>query len=86
AHAKRFLTLPIPLYFYRSYNTSITRRAVNSAEKVYYWISEFNAFLGVLSELKKRNELLRANPYYCYEAARKHFHGATSTRVTLGNN
>ena len=70
AHANRFLRLPTPLYFYRRYNTSLTRALRAPSEQVSYWVEAFVAFLNALNELQNRTEFLRENPYYCYEATR----------------
>ena len=70
AHAKRFLRLPIPLYFYRRYNTSITRTERTSKEQLSYWVTAFIAYLKALNELQNKNEVLKENPNYCYEAVR----------------
>ena len=70
AYAKRFLRLPIPLYFYRRYNTSITRTERTASEQLTYWVAAFIAFLKALNNLQSRVEILRENPNYCYEATR----------------
>lgn len=71
AYAKRFLRLPIPLYFYRRYNgSSITRITRTPQEQLSYWIAAFIAFLKALNALQSRTEILQANPNWCYEATR----------------
>lgn len=69
AHAKRFLRLPISLYFYRRYNsTSITRTARTPKEQLAYWVSSFMAFLKAANDLQNRTIVLKEHPNYCYEA------------------
>ena len=70
AYAKRFLRLPTPLYFYRRYNTSITRAVRDSKEQLSYWVTAFIAYLKALNELQNKTEVLKENPNYCYEAVR----------------
>ena len=74
AYAKRFLRLPVPLYFYRCYNdNSITRTVRTPAEQTNYWISAAVNFLKGLNELQNKVEFLREHPVYCLKIAEKHF-------------
>lgn len=69
AYAKKFLRLPIPLYFYRRYNGGSITRATRTHEKqISYWVSTLSVFLKALSELANKAEFLREHPVYCYEA------------------
>lgn len=71
AHAKRFLRLPVPVYFYRRCSvTSISRTIRLPAEQLSYWISAFIAFFKALNELQDKVEFLKNNPFYCYETVR----------------
>ncbi|MBR4903147.1 MAG: glycosyltransferase [Selenomonadaceae bacterium] len=90
AYAKRFLRLPIPLYFYRRYNTSITRTAKTPEEQLSYWVTALIAYLKALNELENKTEVLKNNPNWCYEAARGgHFewvlNRTNEARKELGN-
>ena len=91
AHAKRFLRLPVPLYFYRRYSSgSITRKARSSSEQVTYWVSAFTAFLRALNDLQNKTEILSENLNWGYEAVRDgHFefclHRTAEVREKLGN-
>ena len=90
AYAKRFLRLPIPLYFYRRYNTSITRTTRTPQEQLSYWVSALIDYLRALNELQNKTEVLRNNPNWCYEAARGgHFewvlNRTNEARKELGN-
>ena len=71
AHAKKFLRLPIPLYFYRRYNSgSITRTTRQPEEQLTYWGFALAAFIKALVEISNKSDFLRENPFYCYEALR----------------
>ena len=71
AHARRFLRLPTPLYFYRRYSSgSITRKARSASEQIAYWVSAFTAFLQALNELQNKTEVLRENLNWGYETVR----------------
>ena len=91
AHARRFLRLPVPLYFYRRYSSgSITRKARSAQEQVAYWVSAFTAFLRALNELQNKTEILSENLNWCYEAVRDgHFefclYRTAEAREKLGN-
>lgn len=91
AHAKRFLRLPVPLYFYRRYSSvSITRKARLASEQVVYWVSAFTAFLRALNELQNKIEILRENLNWGYEIVRDgHFefclYRIEEERKKLGN-
>ena len=71
--SKRFLRLPIPLYFYRSYSAeSISRKKRNPAEQSFHWALTFVTWLKALKKLEKENDILRQNPAYCAQAATRH--------------
>ena len=69
-HAKKFLRIQNPLYFYRSYSTgSVTRTKKTFEEQIPFtvsaiivWLREFQIFAG-------KNEILKKNPEFCYMAA-----------------
>lgn len=92
AYAKRFLRLPIPLYFYRRYNsTSLTRTMRTPQEQLAYWVSAFVDYLKALKSLENRTEVLRKNPNWCYEAVKGgHFEWVLNrtdeARKNLSNN
>lgn len=74
AHAKRLLRLPIPLYFYRHYNSdSVAWKNVEAPAQVTKTVSSFVDFIKALSELATADELLKDNPSYCYEVVRSYF-------------
>ena len=73
-YARRFLRIPAPLYFYRRHDTdSISMKKRPPREQVSYWISTFITWLKTLNELANKIEILRNNPAYCFEAAKRHF-------------
>ena len=73
-YAQRFLRIPAPLYFYRRYDmNSISTKKRPPREQVSYWISTFVTWLKTLNEIANKIEILRNNPAYCFEAAKRHF-------------
>lgn len=71
AYAKRFLRFPIPLYFYRRYNSGSVTRIMREAEKqLAYWGYALTVFIKALIELTNKVDFLKENPFYCYEALR----------------
>ena len=87
-HAKRFLRLPMPLYFYRISNTtSVTRKQKEPSEQIARWISILVGFMKNLSALEAENEILLENPAYCFEAFKSHLEWClaitSSTRYEL---
>lgn len=73
-HAKSVLRLPVPLYFYRKYNTgSISRIKRSTSEQVSYWVSSFVEWLKTLHKLANKTDILKENPAYCYEASKRDF-------------
>ena len=74
-HAKRFLRISTPFYFYRSYNTqSISHlKSRTTSEQISRWISSFVAWSQSLKELENSNEILSKNPAYCLVASKNHF-------------
>ena len=69
AYAKRFLRLPIPLYFYRRYNgSSISRATRTASEQLTYYVQGLTLFLKALLELQNKTKVLKENPNWCYEA------------------
>ncbi|MBQ3442326.1 MAG: glycosyltransferase family 2 protein [Selenomonadaceae bacterium] len=73
SHAKKFLRITTPLYFYRSYNSSITRTNTKSPKQISFWFSDFTNFVKVLHEIEDNNEVLLKNPAYCLPALKKFF-------------
>ena len=65
-HAKRLLRLPIPLYFWREHDKSITNQKKSPREEISFRVSKFVDFLKALNDLSNRNEILRQNPTHCY--------------------
>ena len=89
-HARRFLRISTPLYFYKTYNDhAMSRKARAPQEQVRHWFSSFVKFNEALHELEKKNEVLAANPLYCLEASKKTFawtlHRTEDARKELGN-
>ena len=73
--SKRFLRLPIPLYFYRNYSAeSVSRKKRTPTEQSFHWMSAFVAWLKALNELAKKIEILRQNPALCCQASNLHFY------------
>ena len=73
-HARRFLRISTPLYFYRTFNDhAMSRRTRPPQEQCRHWFSSFVKFAKSLYELEKEHEVLAENPLYCLEAARKTF-------------
>ena len=73
-HAKRFLRLPTPLYFYRRYAGGIFAwNKEDSQEQLAQGIQSFVAFVEALNSLKDKNDILRENPSHCYEVLRRYF-------------
>ena len=73
-HAKRFLRISTPVYFYRSYNTkSVTNIKRDPSKQVAHWISGFVAFAKLLRDLENENEILSENPIYGFAALETHF-------------
>lgn len=73
-HAKRFLRLPTPLYFYRRYNnSSIIRKVRPPKEQLAYWFSTFVDFANNLYELQRDNVILSQNPSYFFRTLKTHF-------------
>ena len=71
-HAKRFLRISVPLYFYRRYNeNSIIRTLRVAQEHCRYWLFAFVSFVKALRELEKETEVLLENPLYCLAASNK---------------
>ena len=73
SHAKKFLRITTPLYFYRSYNSSITRTNMKLPEQMFFWFSDFTNFVKILHEIENSNEILFKNPSYCFSALKKFF-------------
>ena len=72
-HAKRFLRLPTPLYFYRHNTFSVTKTKREPSEQMSHWLSAFFEFVKNLRELEEKNEILSKNPAYCLAAYKSHF-------------
>ena len=72
--AERFLRLPEPLYFYRSYSAdSVTRNNRPPAQQISYWLKAFVLWTEALSQIASGIEILKRNPFYCYMATDQHF-------------
>ncbi|MBD3878631.1 MAG: glycosyltransferase [Quinella sp. 1Q5] len=73
-YAKRLLTLPIPLYFYRSHNAeSVSHKKRTPPEQVSHWVSAFVLWLEAFDELLKKTAILKQNPLYYCQALSLHF-------------
>ena len=73
-HAKRFLRLPLSLYFYRSDSAeSVSRKKRTPSEQSVHWVAAFVAWLKALNELTDKTEILRRNSFYCRQALALHF-------------
>lgn len=73
SHAKRFLRITTPLYFYRNYNNSISRKSGKPLEQILFWFSCFTDFVKILHEIEKNNAILSENPFHCLRAIISHF-------------
>ncbi len=74
AHAKNLVRMPFPFYFYRHYRVgSVVTTKRKPEEQISHWVSAFIPWLGALSNLYKRIEMLHENPAYCYKALFNHF-------------
>ena len=71
-HAKRFLRLTTPLYFYRRYNVNSVSQS-KTANSFSNWVLSFNDYARALGELSNKIEILRTNPAYSYEASKRYF-------------
>ena len=79
-HAKRFLRLPVPLYFYRSYPAeSVSHKKRLPQEQIYHWLSAFIAWLKAFNELSNKIEILRQRPAYCAQSLNRHFNNCLSS-------
>ena len=64
-YTKRFLRLPIPLYFYRINSSSLVNRKKNNlSEQISYCAAAFLAGASTLYELSNKIDLLKKNPVY----------------------
>ena len=73
-HAKRFLRLPVPLYFYRSYPAeSVSHKKRPPQEQIYHWMAAFVAWLKAFNELSNKIEILKQRPAYCAQSLNMHF-------------
>ncbi|MBR0103817.1 MAG: glycosyltransferase, partial [Selenomonadaceae bacterium] len=89
-HAKRFLRISTPLYFYRRYNyDSITLKFRPPQEQCRFWFSAFVEFIKAFHELERKNELLAENPLYSFIAFKDnfnwHLNRTQDARKELGN-
>ena len=71
-HAKRFLRLTTPLYFYRRYNVNSVSQS-KTANTFSNWVLSFADYAKALGELSNKIEILRENPSYSYEASTRYF-------------
>ena len=72
--SKRFLRLPIPLYFYRNYSAeSVWRKRRLPPEQISHHVAAFIKWLSAFNELSNQIEVLKQNPAYCSQAANLHF-------------
>ncbi len=87
-HAKRFLHIPTPLYFYRRYNDSILRKVRPPEEQLLHWGSAFVDFIETLYDLEQNNEVLAENPLYGLAVLRNNLNWrlnrTAEARKTLG--
>ena len=73
-HARRFLRISTPLYFYRTFNDqAMSRIARPPKEQVKHWFSSFVRFCKALYELEKKYEVFAENPLYSLEVLKKIF-------------
>ena len=72
-HAKRFLRLPISVYFYRRNIKSVTLTERESYKQVAYLVSVFVDFMSNLRTLENENTILLENSSYIQAALNSHF-------------
>ena len=73
-HAKKFLRIPTPLYFYRRYDiNTLSHTQKSPAEEISRWFREFAGFMKFLKELEDQTEVLARTPAYCLEASKRQF-------------
>ena len=70
--AKRLVRLPIPLYFYRTSQESISRQKNSPDKHISRWIKSFVAWSKALGDLAARNNFLHENPAYCHRLLTMH--------------
>ena len=71
-HAKRFLRLTTPLYFYRRYNVNSVSQS-KTANTFSNWVLSFADYAKALGELSNKIQILKDNPSYSYEASTRYF-------------
>lgn len=77
--AKKFLRLPVPLYFWRHYNDrALSNINGTPSEQIAYAVSAFIAWLKAFQELSSKTEFLRKNPAQCYLATASTFESQLS--------
>ena len=74
-HAKRFLRISPPFYFYRAYNTQsiVNIKSASSYKRISRWISTFVTWSQHLKELENQTAVLKENPAYCLATSKSHF-------------
>ena len=73
--SKRFLRLPIPIYFYRGDSSgSVSRKKRAPAEQIFHWLSSFLMWFQSLNKLAKENEILQKKLAYFNKALTLHFY------------
>lgn len=72
--AKHFVRINKPVYNYRNYNESNTRKHFekNPQEAVVYWLNSYLKFYNSLLVMADENNILRENHYFVYKAAYLH--------------
>ncbi len=66
--SKRFLRIPLPVYFYRCYDTkAVTKSKRAPREQMAWWISSFVKLCVAWNEFATKNEILKSNYNFCYK-------------------
>lgn len=72
-HAKRFLRFTTPLYFYRIYNANSVSQRKAGVNELFDWVLAFGLFLKNVMALSEKIEVLKRNPAYSLEVAKRYF-------------
>ena len=84
AYSKRFLRLPQPLYFYRSYNeNSVTHKKRAPQEQALYWTKGFVDWSKYFNGLMNEISFLKENPTLCYQALKDYLDFSTSLSLEV---
>ena len=73
-HASKLLRLSVPVYFRRSYTSTLVARKVEKpAKKVSFWVPAFVSWLKAFGELASKNELLHKDSAQYFKISSDYF-------------